>query len=225
LRWRTTRADRNLRASRSSISVSGCRSAVSSSTADASGVPASPISARAAARRVSTRSAPSASSLILTSSPACKPTRRRNSAGRTNLNARGHPVVLSHARVHVGQAYRVPQAWAKPGRLRGESKTARRCPGQLPDVRRKHASAVQARKAKSPARRGFWSAPGEIRTPDLRFRRPRRTIRHATTIDANCLQSWHFSLLQRVKYPWLLGPSRRRVGQDWATTTRRSGRG
>ena len=83
MRRRTPRADRKRRISRSSISVSRCRSAVSSSTADASAVPANPMSACAAARRVSTRSAPSASSVILTSSPACKPSRRRNSAGRT----------------------------------------------------------------------------------------------------------------------------------------------
>ena len=37
---------------------------------------------------------------------------------------------------------------------------------------RQHDSAESSRSAKSPAERGFYNAPGEIRTPDLRFRRP-----------------------------------------------------
>ncbi len=45
--------------------------------------PAEPISARAAARWLSTRRTPSASSLIFISSPARRPSRRRSSAGTT----------------------------------------------------------------------------------------------------------------------------------------------
>jgi hypothetical protein len=70
-------------ASRSSASASRDRSARSSSRTPWPGGPASPIRARAAARRLSMRRTPSASSLIRTSSPAFKPSRRRSSTGRT----------------------------------------------------------------------------------------------------------------------------------------------
>ncbi|MGO9789856.1 MAG: hypothetical protein ACLP8S_10295 [Solirubrobacteraceae bacterium] len=61
------------------------------------------------------------------------------------------------------------------------------------DERLGHASAVDIDNCSSKhARlRGFCSAPGEIRTPDLRFRRPRRRNRRSTTISTNPLQSRH----------------------------------
>jgi hypothetical protein len=177
LRRRTALPDRKRRASRSSSSASRFRSAVSSSTADSSAVPASPMSAWAAARRVSTRSAPSVSSLILTSSPACKPRRRRSSAGRTN-----RPRASSRAVPRMGVMWDKDIAshkWARRGQTRAtrrsmktapRDKNADRCPTQLPDASCETARAIGTRK--SPAERGFYSAPGEIRTPDLRFRRP-----------------------------------------------------
>jgi len=61
------------------------RSAARSSSTGWSRDPASPIRACAAVRRLSTRSEPSLSSLILTSSPGFKPSRFRKSAGRTSL--------------------------------------------------------------------------------------------------------------------------------------------
>lgn len=62
--------------------VAGCRPRRSSSGERNPPGPASPISDRAAPLRVSTRSTP-ASSVIATSSPGLRPSRRRYSAGRT----------------------------------------------------------------------------------------------------------------------------------------------
>ena len=67
-----------------SAAVCFCRSAARSSSAPWPSDPASPIRACAAVRRLSTRSEPSLSSLILTSSPGFRPSRFRKSAGRTS---------------------------------------------------------------------------------------------------------------------------------------------
>ena len=173
LRRRTPRADRKRRASRSSISASRCRSAVSSPTAESSGVPAKPMSACAAARRVSTRSAPSASSLILTSSPACRPSRRRNSAGRTKRPRASNRAVprmrsmwendsASHQGTDVGRTW--------PTRRLADS-TGLPLPATAARAHKGHEATPEPRKSPGFSRT-LDHAPGEIRTPDLRFRRP-----------------------------------------------------
>ena len=138
LRLRTSRADWKRRASRSSISVSRCRAAVSSSTADSSGEPANPMSACAAARRVSTRSAPSASSVILTSSPACRPSRRRSSAGRTRrprASSRAVPRMRPCGK-RIARPTKGP-TWVTQGRGWPHIPVARSsCPFQAKDIRR-----------------------------------------------------------------------------------------
>jgi hypothetical protein len=87
-----------LRGAVAAPSVAACsrRSAARSSSAEPLTEPASPMSARAAARRLSIRSEPSASSLMRTSSPALSLSRFRRSAGRTSrprLSSRALPFV------------------------------------------------------------------------------------------------------------------------------------
>jgi hypothetical protein len=71
-------------ASASSAAACSRRSAARSSSTEESGDPASPIRARAAVRRLTIRSEPPLSSLIVTSSPGFRPSRFRKSAGRTS---------------------------------------------------------------------------------------------------------------------------------------------
>jgi hypothetical protein len=116
------------------------RSAFRSSRGDRSDEPAMPTSARAAARRLSTRKTPAPSSVILTMSPACRPRRRRISAGRTSrprsskravprfgIGGRSYSHPTRSSRWELGSASMTPEHVARralgdgagPGRLRG----------------------------------------------------------------------------------------------------------
>jgi hypothetical protein len=61
------------------------------------------------------------------------------------------------------------------------------------------------------------SAPGRIRTCDPRLRRPRRRKRRKTTPSTNGLQTPHILHVDPARSAFQSGPSRERLGQDWAT--------